>query len=156
VRAELIARFFTPYHARIEQLVADLLAVHGTCTVIDVHSYPSEAQPYELAGGLDAAARRPELCIGTDPVHTSEQLASGVEAVARGLGIEVARDTPFAGTFVPSAFLGDVRVRSVMLEVRRDTYMDEGSGALHDGAARVSELVRRVVEQVLGGVAAVT
>ncbi len=89
-------------------------------------------------------------------MHTPEQLASGVEAVAQGLGIEVARDTPFAGTFVPSAFLGDVRVRSVMLEVRRDTYMDEGSGALHDGAARVSELVRRVVEQVLGGVAAVT
>jgi N-formylglutamate amidohydrolase len=105
---------------------------------------------------ISAAARRPELCIGTDPVHTPEQLASGVEAVARGLGIEVARDTPFAGTFVPSAFLGDVRVRSVMLEVRRDTYMDEGSGALHDGAARVSELVRRVVEQVLGGVAGVT
>jgi N-formylglutamate amidohydrolase len=156
VRAELIARFFAPYHARIEQLVADLLAVHGTCTVIDVHSYPSEAQPYELAGGLDPAARRPELCIGTDPGHTPEQLASGVEAVARGLGIAVARDTPFVGTFVPSAFLGDVRVRSVMLEVRRDTYMDEGSGALHERAARVSELVRRVVEQVLGGVGGVT
>ena len=106
VRAELIARFFAPYHARIEQLVADMLAVHGTCTVIDVHSYPREAQPYELAGWLDPAARRPELCIGTDPVHTPERLASGVEAVARELGIEVARDTPFVGTFVPSAFLG--------------------------------------------------
>jgi len=126
-----------------------MLAVHGTCTVIDVHSYPRVAQPYELAGGLDPAARRLELCIGTDPVHTPEHLASSVEAVARALGIEVARDTPFAGTFVPSAFLGDVSVRSVMLEVRRDVYMDEGSGALHEGAARIRELVRRVVEQVL-------
>jgi N-formylglutamate deformylase len=156
VRAELIARFFAPYHAHIEQRVADMLDVHGTCTVIDVHSYPREAQPYELAGGLDPAARRPELCIGTDPAHTPERLATGVEAVARALGIAVARDTPFSGTFVPSAFLGDVRVRSVMLEVRRDTYMDEGSGALHGGAVRISELVRRVVEQLLDDVGGVT
>jgi N-formylglutamate deformylase len=149
VRADLIARFFAPYHARIEQLVADIVAEQGSCTVIDVHSYPSVAQPCELAGGLEPAARRPEVCIGTDPQHTPEALASGVEAVARALGFAIARDTPFAGTFVPSRSLGDGRVRSVMLEVRRDTYMDEASGALHDGAARVTELVRRVVERVL-------
>jgi len=150
VRAALIARHFLPYHARIEQLVADMVATYGTCTVVDVHSYPSVAQPYELAGGLDPAARRPELCIGTDVQHTPEPLAAGVEAVARALGFDVARDTPFAGTFVPSLFLGDARVRSVMLEVRRDTYMDEASGWLHDGAARVRELVRSVVDQALG------
>jgi N-formylglutamate deformylase len=152
VRAALIARHFLPYHARIEQLVADMVATYGTCTVVDVHSYPSVAQPYELAGGLDPAARRPELCIGTDVQHTPEPLAAGVEAVARALGFDVARDTPFAGTFVPSLFLGDARVRSVMLEVRRDTYMDEASGWLHDGAARVRELVRSVVDQALGDV----
>jgi N-formylglutamate amidohydrolase len=89
-------------------------------------------------------------------VHTPERLATGVEAVARALGIEVARDTPFSGTFVPSALLGNVRVRSVMLEVRRDLYMDEGSGALHGGAVRISELVRRVVEQLLDDVGGVT
>ena len=108
-RAALIARHFIPYHARIEQFVADMVATYGTCTVVDVHSYPSVAQPYELAGGLNPAARRPELCIGTDPQHTPEQLAVGVEAVAHALGFEFARDTPFTGTFVPSAFLGDER-----------------------------------------------
>ncbi len=57
----------------------------------------------------------------------------GVERAARALGFEVARDTPFSGTFVPSALLGDTRVAAVMLEVRRDKYMDEGTGLLHDG-----------------------
>ena len=151
LRAGLIARHFAPYHVGIEQLVADMVAVHGSCTVIDVHSYPREAQRYELDGGLDRAAHRPQLCVGTDPVHTPAALVVGVERVAKALGFEVARDTPFSGTFVPSAWQGDTRVAAVMLEVRRDMYMDEGTGLLHGGAARVSELIRRVVAQVLAG-----
>ena len=150
LRAELLARFFAPYHAGIEQLVADLLDTYGTCTVIDVHSYPRDAQPYELAGGLAADAPRPELCIGTDPAHTPAALVAIVEEVAASLGLGTARDTPFAGTFVPTPWLGDPRVRSVMLEIRRDTYMDETTGTADDaGVARMRELVRGVVEGVL-------
>ena len=78
-------------------------------------------------------------------------LVGGVERAARALGFEVARDTPFSGTFVPSALLGDTRVAAVMLELRRDTYMDEGTGLLHGGAAQVRELIRRVVAQMLEG-----
>lgn len=160
LRADLIERFFTPYHAGFEQLVAGMLDASGpasgsgagtcTCTVIDVHSYPSVAQPYELAGGLPADAVRPELCIGTDEVHTPAWLVAVVEDAAAACGFSTARDTPFAGTFVPTPWLGDARVRSVMLEIRRDTYMDEATGELHaDGAERCRALVRRVVEGVL-------
>lgn len=150
LRADLIERFFAPYHAGIEQLVAGMLEVHGTCTVVDVHSYPPVAQPYELAGGLPADAVRPELCIGTDGVHTPGWLVDVVTSAAAGLGIATALDTPFAGTFVPTPWLGDARVRSVMLEIRRDTYMDESTGALREGGAeRMRALVRGVVEGVL-------
>jgi N-formylglutamate deformylase len=150
VRADLIARHFIPYHAQVDRLVAQMVADHGHCTLIDVHSYPREAQPYELASGLDPAAPRPELCIGTDATHTPVWLLAGVEEVAHLLGIQTARDTPFAGTFVPGSWLGDGRVRSVMLEVRRDSYLDEVTGVLDAaGVARVRELVRQVVLRVL-------
>ena len=158
LRADLIARFFAPYHAGIEQLVAAMLDAYGTCTVVDVHSYPSVAQPYELAGGLPADAVRPELCIGTDGVHTPGWLVALVEEAAAACGLATSRDTPFAGTFVPTPWFGDARgegvgsarVRSVMLEIRRDTYMDEATGELHaDGAERMRALVRHVVEGVL-------
>jgi N-formylglutamate deformylase len=149
MRADLIAHHFEPYHASIEQLVAGMLETHGECTIVDVHSYPRDAQPYELAGGLDPASLRPELCIGTDPVHTPGELRDTVAAVAGALGVEIALDTPFSGTFVPTRWLGDTRVRSVMLEVRRDTYMDEATGALHAGAGRARTLVRDVVAALL-------
>ena len=69
VRAALIARHFVPYYARIEQIVADMVATYGTCTVVDVHSYPSMTQPYELAGGTLPAPRWPAVRIGTDAQH---------------------------------------------------------------------------------------
>lgn len=151
MRADLIARFFVPYHHRIEQLVADMVAAHGRCTIVDVHSYPRDAQRYELAGGLAPDAPRPELCIGTDPAHTPAALVALVEDVAASLGIGTARDTPFAGTFVPTRLLGDARVTSVMLEIRRDTYLDEATGEPHDGLARMRTLVEQVVVGLLEG-----
>lgn len=150
LRADLIDRFFAPNHAGIEQLVAGMLDTYGTCTVIDVHSYPRDAQPYELAGGLAPDARRPELCIGTDPTHTPDALVGLVEDVAASLGLATARDTPFAGTFVPTPWLGDARVRSIMLELRRDLYMDEATGVADEfGVARLQAVVRSVVGAVL-------
>ena len=38
---------------------------------------------------------------------------------------------PFAGAYVPLRWFGkDSRVEAIMLEVRRDAYMDEATGAL--------------------------
>jgi N-formylglutamate deformylase len=145
LRDALIAQHFVPHHAGIERMVADLLAQHGACTVIDVHSYPRDVQPYEL----DATGERPELCIGTDPAHTPPALVDVVTRAAADLGLGVALDTPFSGTFVPTPWLGDARVRSVMLEIRRDTYMDEVTGAAHPGIGRARALVRRVVDETL-------
>jgi N-formylglutamate amidohydrolase len=46
------------------------------------------------------------------------------------LGWSVAVDRPFAGALVPMRFYRkDLRVRAVRIEVRRDLYMDEDSGA---------------------------
>jgi len=149
LRADLVARYFAPYHDSIEQLVAGMLDTYGTCTIVDVHSYPRDAQPYELAGRAGASGARPELCIGTDGRHTPDTLLAAVRAAADAHGFEVACDTPFAGTFVPTPWLGDRRVRSVMLEVRRDIYMDETTGEQHAGMARVRALVRDVVAGLL-------
>lgn len=151
LRDDLLRRFFHPHHAAVERAVTELLDAHGTCTILDVHSYPREVQPYELAGGLAPDAPRPPLCIGTDPEHTPEELVALVEAAAAAAGITTARDTPFRGTFVPLGRLGDARVRSVMLEVRRDLLGDEATG-VHDpaGVARVRGVVRALVAALSG------
>jgi N-formylglutamate deformylase len=141
LRADLVTRFHVPWHAALTKEVARLIARHGCCTIIDLHSYPSRALPYELSPGTP----RPEVCIGTDRTATPPALARRVEEVLADHGFATARDTPFSGALTPAAFAGDPHVVSVMIEVRRDVIVDEATGVPHAGLAdlrgALSELV---------------
>lgn len=110
----LLARYFHPYAAGLADAAA------GETVIIDVHSYPTRALSYELAAHGDRP--RPPLCIGTDPFHTPGWLIDTVrESWQRNVGGEVGVDQPFAGTYVPlDRYRTDPRLRSVMVEIRRD------------------------------------
>jgi N-formylglutamate deformylase len=102
-REDLLARHFRPYHAALTHLVADQLATHGCCVILDLHSYPRRALPYELHAGDP----RPEVDVGTDPRHTPDWLRDLVAETVVDAGLDHAFDMPFAGTFVPVGHLGD-------------------------------------------------
>ncbi|WP_456825968.1 N-formylglutamate amidohydrolase [Cellulomonas sp. P5_E12] len=119
----LLDRWFHPHAAAVTAQVDAMLAEHGRAVLLDLHSYPTTRLPYELAA---AAAARPQVCLGTDPFHTPPWLvAAGREAFE---GWDVALDSPFAGTYVPLTHYGtDARVASLMVELRRDAYLDEAT-----------------------------
>ena len=120
----LIDRYFRPYADALADLVDERLAATGRAVIIDLHSYPSAALPYER----HPAARRPAICIGTDARHTPKSLIGSATAAFAGLG-DVHLNEPFAGTYVPLRHHGkDDRVHSLMIEIRRDVYMDEPGG----------------------------
>jgi N-formylglutamate amidohydrolase len=103
-----------------------------------------------LPSEADADPDRPDVCLGTDPVHTPGPLVAGLRAALEAEGFRVAVDRPFAGSLVPLRWLGtDARVRSVMLEVRRGTYMDEATGAPLAAFDGVAAALRRAVAGVL-------
>ncbi len=121
-REDLMRRFYLPHHQALEAAVRAHLDRFGSALVVDCHSFPEVSQPYEM----DQTRLRPEICIGTDPFHTPEIIAGALERIYRSAGYLVARNTPFAGSIVPaSSYHRDPRVRSVMIELRRDIYMDE-------------------------------
>lgn len=127
---DLLKRFFHPYAEALEGEVARVLEDLGSVVIVDVHSFASTALPYEL----NQAAARPAVCLGADDFHTSKDLldlARVAFAVLPG-GLEI--NTPFAGTYVPLRFFeSDRRVQSVMIEIRRDVYMDEVQVSPHSG-----------------------
>lgn len=143
VRADLVARYHTPWHTALAEEVGRLLARHGCCTIIDLHSYPSRALPYELSPDTP----RPEVCLGTDPTATPEALVRRAEEVLAAHGFATARDTPFRGALTPAAHAGDPSVASLMLEVRRDVVCDEATGAPH---ADLPDLRGAICELVAG------
>lgn len=135
----LLDQYFRPYAAALTQLVEERLASVGGITIIDLHSYPLVELPYERLHHPDAA--RPECCIGVDPNHTPATLQVAAIAAFAPLG-QVAVNEPFAGTYVPLEFHSarDTRVSSVMVELRRDTYMEADNGI---------EVVARMLTQLI-------
>lgn len=118
-RAALIASYFDPYADALAELVSQRLAAAGRVTVLDVHSYPHEALPYERHGD----GPRPEVCLGTDPFHTPESLViSARDAFALAAPLDqIGLDSPFAGCYIPLGQYGvNPDVTGLMLEIRRD------------------------------------
>jgi N-formylglutamate amidohydrolase len=147
VRERHVRERYRPYHEQLDSLVAEALDASEHCLVLDCHSFPSVPLPSEI----DQSPHRPDICIGTDPVHTPEPLAAAMEAAFAAEGLRVLRDSPFAGTFVPSGSYGtDARVHSLMIEVRRGLYMDEASGERLPAFDGVGAAITRAVAAALG------
>jgi N-formylglutamate deformylase len=141
---DLLDRFLVPYAEELADLVGEVVERHGVCTIVDLHSYPAVRLPYELHDGP-----RPPVCVGTDPHHTPGWLVDLVADAAHGYDLETVVNSPFTGTYVPLDRYGtDAAVTSVMLEIRRDTYLDEETAQPHDGETAVASFVTAVVTAI--------
>jgi N-formylglutamate amidohydrolase len=128
-RERLLAAHHRPHHRRLDEAARRRLGAFGRCLVLDGHSFPSRPLPTQVDFGDP-----PEIGLGVEPGHTPEPLRDLAVHFFRSRGYDVAVDRPYSGSMVPSAFLGrDARVSSLMVEVRRDLYMDEDTGRRHAG-----------------------
>jgi N-formylglutamate amidohydrolase len=147
-RGTLMTRYFEPYHAALTALVDRTLERHGRCLIIDGHSFGTAPLPSER----DQAPDRPDVCLGTDPIHTPEPLFASLDATFREAGFSVKRDSPFAGSLVPLRHHGrDRRVVTVMFEIRRGLYCDEATG---EPLPRFAAMRDRIRDAALRGILA--
>lgn len=146
----LLDRYFHPYARAMTAAVDERLAATGRAIVIDVHSYPSAALPYELHG----AGPRPPVCLGTDGFHTPPGLLARAEAAFAGFG-GTGLNSPFPGTYVPLKHYGkDRRVSALMIEIRRDLYMTEPGGPAGPGLDALASALAALVDGLTEGVRA--
>ncbi len=125
-RETLLTTYYDPHHDRLNRWADTVLSRQETGLLVDCHSYPSSALPYELE---TVPRPRPEICIGTDPFHTPLSLQERIVTAFRNRGYEVGLNTPFAGTLVPGKHYGkSPSIMAFMIEVRRDLYMNEKTG----------------------------
>jgi N-formylglutamate amidohydrolase len=141
-RSNLLDDWYRPHHAALTAKVEQALESYGRALVIDAHSFPATGLPYES----DHNATRPEICIGTDPFHTPAGLIEPLQRALEMQGLMTALNTPFAGALVPMKhYKKDARVAALMIEVRRDVYMNEDTGLRHD----TFEVIRNTIRSVL-------
>jgi N-formylglutamate amidohydrolase len=144
-REALLARFYRPHHAQLDALAAAALEAHGTALVIDGHSFPDTPLPMEL----DQRPGRPDICLGTDPLHTPATLVEALFTACQALGWSVQIAAPYKGTMVPRRFFRrEPRVRSILIEVNRRLYLANAGGDIQRSPAfaKVREGVQRLIQ----------
>lgn len=136
-----LKQFYNDYAATMTRLTERALATHGRALIIDIHSYPTTPQGHEL----HTHEPRPELCVGFEEFHCSPALRENVrEAFAE---FEQGDNQTFHGSYVPLPYYrSDPRVQSVMLEIRRDQYLNEK--AVRPDPARVDRLAAGVTQLI--------
>ena len=116
-RQHLIDQYYHPHHQQLTTMTSDVLSIHGSCLIIDCHSFPAKPLEYETD------PYRPDICIGTDSFHTRPELEASLLNSFEEYGYSVAVNSPFAGSLVPMDFYRkDRQVQSVMIELNRGLY----------------------------------
>ncbi|QIA06472.1 N-formylglutamate amidohydrolase [Draconibacterium halophilum] len=121
---QVVETYYNAHHQRLTEAVEKQLAQYNGALLIDCHSFPDKP----LQRDLHQSTPRPDFNLGTDPFHTSPELASLAEQffVERGFTVEINR--PYAGTLVPMRWYNkNNRVQSLMLEVVRRLYLKPGT-----------------------------
>lgn len=137
LRELLLKTYYDPHHARCAAQTAAVLAMARRCVILDAHSYPALALPTEPTG-----VARPEIGLGLDGFHTPPALLAESLAFFQARGLEVGLNTPYQGSFVPTVYWGrEPRVETIMVEVRRDLYMDEATGVKSRGFLEIQQIL---------------
>ncbi|MBN2533160.1 MAG: N-formylglutamate amidohydrolase [Spirochaetales bacterium] len=142
-REELLNRYYHPHHKKLTDAVDTVLSRYGKCLIIDCHSFSSAPLPYEK----DQSPDRPDICIGTDSYHTSQELFDTVLSFWAKAGFDTAVNRPFPGTIVPlKHYHENPAVQSVMFEMNKRLYMDEKTG---ECITRFKEIKSRIDEVII-------
>lgn len=144
-RDELIRRFYMPHHQRLTEATESELNRCDTALILDCHSFPSRPLDFEC----DQDPDRPEICLGTDPFHSPPDLIEAARLAVTDEGLTCRINRPYGGAIVPSRYREqEQRVSSIMIEVNRSLYMDEGTGGKSGQYERCRASLGRIIEKI--------
>jgi N-formylglutamate amidohydrolase len=107
---DLIMEMYREHHKKLNSAVRRGLTLLPKVVVVDCHSFPAEIDEYT------------HVCIGTDKDHTPTDLLDRVVDYFKRNKREVGVNTPYAGTIIPSDFVDNKDVLSIMIEINKSMY----------------------------------
>ncbi len=124
LREQILREYYRPHHQRLSQAVSLQLKDFNEARIIDAHSFSN----IPFLRDLDKSPERPDICLGTDEFHTPPEWVDFAEKYFQRKHFSLAINRPYSGTIVPlKYFRKDKRVKSMMVEINRDLYLEEGT-----------------------------
>jgi N-formylglutamate amidohydrolase len=120
-RDAIMQTCYYPHHKRLTEAVDAAILQTGEARIVDCHSFPDTPLQCSLYQG-DAKF---DFNIGTDNFHTPNEWIDASVKFFANRGFRLGIDEPYAGSIVPMKhYQNDTRVKSIMLEVNRNLYMN--------------------------------
>jgi N-formylglutamate amidohydrolase len=120
-RDEILRDCYKTHHARLTDSVDFSLGSFGEARIVDCHSFPDTPLQCSFYQG-DAKF---DFNIGTDAFHTPTNWIDASILFFADSDFSLGIDEPYSGSMVPMKhYQKDNRVKSIMLEVNRNLYMN--------------------------------
>jgi N-formylglutamate amidohydrolase len=113
-KENLIENFYKKHHVKLNKLVAKTLCYFPIVVVVDCHSFPPKHNS-------------PDFCLGfnEDVSHDFLKELYKIEKILIDLNFNVSLNSPYKGAIVPTNYINDDRVESIMIEVNKDLYINK-------------------------------
>ena len=102
---------YDKHHLYLSSIVTQYLNLFPITAIVDCHTFNDTPLPWEVAGD------RPDICLGTDNLHTPPALVDLLVDHFESSGLSVSINDPYSGTLIPKWFEGRDDVISIMIEV---------------------------------------
>jgi len=110
-KENIIKEYYLPHHKKLNDMVRKTLTFIPKVIVVDCHSFSAKEN--------DSA-----ICIGTNP-DTPQDLVNIIKDKIVQEGLSVSINSPFKGAIVPTDYVKDDRVISIMIEVNKVLYLSD-------------------------------
>lgn len=120
-RDAILRDYYEPHHTKLTDAVDTELSSLGEARIVDCHSFPDTPLQCSFYRG----GAKFDFNIGTDAFHTPTEWIEASVTFFAERGFRLGIDEPYAGSLVPlKHYQNDTRVKSIMLEVNRNLYME--------------------------------
>jgi N-formylglutamate amidohydrolase len=109
---EEIYKMYHDHHRKLTITVNRQLTYYNNVVIVDCHSFTSK-NTYD-----------PDICIGTDCLHTPTELIDIVSDYFDKCKFTIDINKPYKGTIVPSLHSSNNNVKSIMIEINKNVYMN--------------------------------
>jgi N-formylglutamate deformylase len=141
-----IETYWRPYHIALQGQLDQAHLMFGQAILIDCHSMPHEAMDSVTRRGM----RRPEIVLGDRFGAAADGgIVDRIEAVFAAAGLNVTRNSPFAGAYITQAYGRPARGRhAVQIEIDRALYMNERLIRPNGNFDAFRSLMRAVIHEI--------
>jgi N-formylglutamate amidohydrolase len=145
LKEHILNTYYYPHHQKLKQAVEGQLQENSKAVIIDCHSFPDTP----FVRDLDQHPKRPDINIGTDQYHTPQKLIEETKEFFKAQGMDIELNRPYSGTMVPLEYYQkDEHVSSIMIEVNRRLYLNNGTNEINEHYSAVREMIRAYIDYI--------